>query len=182
MEEQILSSETIYKGKVLNLRIDSVRFPSGREGKREIVEHRDAVTLLPIDADGRLLLIRQFRLAAGQVLLEAPAGIVDPGESPKETAHRELREETGFDCRTLEPLLRFYPAPGFSEEFMHSFVASDLFESTADPDDDENIELARYSLDEAVELIATGEIIDAKTICVVLAYKLRLHTARSGAD
>ncbi|HEX5939999.1 MAG TPA: NUDIX hydrolase [Dehalococcoidia bacterium] len=133
------------------------------------------MTILPVDEEGNLLLVRQYRLPAKAVLLEAPAGNMDDGETPEESAHRELREETGFDCHQLTPLASFYPAPGFSEEFMYCFVAADLFESGADPDDDEDVELVRCSLESALQAIQSGEIVDAKTIVAILAYRLSLN-------
>jgi ADP-ribose pyrophosphatase len=135
-----------------------------------VVEHRDAVTILPVAGDGRLILVRQYRLPAGQVLLEAPAGNIDDGEAPEQTAHREIREETGYGCRRLEPLLAFYPAPGFSDEFMHCFVASDLFEAPLDPDEDEALQVEEVTLETALEMVRRGEIKDGKTICSLLAY------------
>jgi ADP-ribose pyrophosphatase len=149
-----------------------VRLEDGREGKREVVEHRNAVTILPVDNEGRLVLVRQYRLPARAVLLEAPAGNMDEGETPEKTAHRELREETGYDCRKLRPLLNFYPAPGFSEEFMYCFLATGLFAAEGSPDEDEDVEVVRYSVESALEAIQSGDIIDAKTIVSVLAYRL----------
>jgi ADP-ribose pyrophosphatase len=170
LEERVLRSERIYEGRIVNLRVDSVRLSSGRESSREVVEHGNAVTILPVDEEGNLLLVRQYRLPAKAVLLEAPAGNMDDGETPEKTAHRELREETGYDCRELKPLASFFPAPGFSEEFMYCFVATTLFESMADQDEDEDVELVRYSLESALEAIQSGEIIDAKTIVAILSY------------
>jgi ADP-ribose pyrophosphatase len=170
VEEEVLASNRIYEGRIVSLRVDTVRLRSGREATREVVEHSDAVTILPVDADGNLLLVQQFRLPARRVLLEAPAGNVDTGEAPEDTAHRELREETGFDCRNLSRILGFYPAPGFSEEFMHCFVASDLYEAEADADEDEDLTLVRMTLAEALAAIRDGDLIDAKTIATVLAH------------
>jgi ADP-ribose diphosphatase len=173
VDERVVSSRRIYEGRVVNLRVDSVELPSGRKAEREVVKHGDAVTILPVDEDGKLVLVRQFRLPARSVLLEAPAGNMDDGETPEQTARRELREETGYDCHHLEPLVKFYPAPGFSEEFMHCFVASGLFESAPDADEDEELEATRLDLDEVIQMIHAGEIIDAKTIAAVLSYALQ---------
>ena len=175
LEEQVIASRRIYEGRIVSLRNDTVRLPSGRESVREVVEHANAVTILPVDDKGRLLLVRQYRLPARAVLLEAPAGNMDDGETPEETAHRELREETGHDCRELKPLPNFYPAPGFSEEFMYCFLATGLFESTADQDEDEDVRLEFHSLEAALTAIQGGEIVDAKTIVAILAYRLSLN-------
>jgi ADP-ribose pyrophosphatase len=174
LREEVVGSDRIYEGKILNLRVDRVRLSGGRESTREVVEHGNAVTILPVDDTGRLVLVRQYRLPARAILLEAPAGNMDQGETPEETAHRELREETGLGCRELTPLMNFYPAPGFSEEFMYSFLATGLFEAAASPDDDEEVEVVRFSVESALEAIQSGEVIDAKTIVAVLAYRLRL--------
>jgi ADP-ribose pyrophosphatase len=174
LEERVLRSQRVYDGKVVNLRVDSVRLSDGRQSTRDVVEHGNAVTILPVDDTGRLVLVRQYRLPARAILLEAPAGNMDQGETPEETAHRELREETGLDCRELTPLASFYPAPGFSEEFMYCFLATDLYESDGSPDDDEEVEVVRYTAPAALEAIQNGEIVDAKTIVVILAYRLGL--------
>lgn len=179
MEEVVLSSERLYEGRVVNLRLDTVRLPSGRDTTREIVEHRNCVTILPIDDDQRLLLVRQFRLPARAVLLEAPAGNIDAGERPEETARRELREETGHDCRNLEPLLEFYPAPGFSEEYMYCFLATGLYESGLEPDEDEILELQRLTLEETLASIRERRIVDAKSIATILAYALRVAEGKA---
>lgn len=173
MEETVISSERLYEGRILNLRRDTVHLPSGRQSTREVVEHGDAVTILPVDASGDLLLVRQYRLPARAVLLELPAGNMDAGEKPEDTARRELREETGHDCANLELLLEFYPAPGFSEEYMYCFVATGLHESALDPDEDEELELATLTLDQALAAIDDRRIIDAKSIASILAYKLK---------
>lgn len=174
MEEIVVSSERIYEGRGVNLRRDTVRLPSGRQTTREVVEHRKCVTILPIADDGRLLLVRQFRLPARAILLEAPAGNMDDGESPEETARRELREETGHDCRQLEPLLEFYPAPGFCEEYMYCFLATGLFEAGLAPDEDEILDVQKLKLDETLAAINERRIIDAKSIAIVFAYALRV--------
>ena len=171
MEERVLRSDRIYEGHILNLRVDTVRLSGGTQSTREVVEHGNAVTILPVDDEEYLLLVRQYRLPARAVLLEAPAGNMDDGETPEETAHRELREETGFDCRNLTPMASFYPAPGFSEEFMYCFLATGLFESQGSLDDDEDVEAVRYTLESALEAIQSGEIIDAKTIIAILSYE-----------
>jgi ADP-ribose pyrophosphatase len=173
VDERVVDSRRVYEGRIVNLRVDTVQLSSGRRAEREVVEHGNAVTILPVDADGKLVLVRQFRLPARAILLEAPAGNMDAGETPEQTARRELREETGYDCRDLRPLLKFYPAPGFSEEFMYCFVAIGLFESAAEADEDEELEATRFDLEDVIQMIRGGEIVDAKTIAIVLAYALQ---------
>ena len=164
MPEETLSSERLYDGKVVSLRIDTVDYGNGKSGRREIVEHAPVVIIAPLDAAGRLLLVRQYRKAVEDYLLELPAGGVDPDESPEDAVHRELIEETGFRAGHVRPLGAFYSAPGYCTELMHLFVATELTEGTAQPEDDEVIKVVAVSLEEARRLIRTGEIRDSKSI------------------
>ncbi|MFQ5808635.1 MAG: NUDIX domain-containing protein, partial [Armatimonadota bacterium] len=109
--ECVVATRRVYEGKVVNLRVDDVQLPDGAHSKREVVEHADSVAIVPVLDDGRIVLIRQFRLPAGGVLLEIPAGVVDPGESPTGSAQRELAEEIAYEAACLEPLFSMYLAP-----------------------------------------------------------------------
>ena len=131
---------------------------------REVVEHSDAVVILPIDEGGNVTLVRQYRYPISQDLLEAPAGGVDDGESPKQAAQRELQEEIGYSSNKLEYLGKFWSAPGFCTELMHAFVARDLVPSPLPPDEDEAIEVERYPLGSIRDMIRDERILDAKTI------------------
>jgi len=124
--------------------------------------------IVPVDADDNVLLVRQYRHAAGESLLEAPAGVIDPDESPDDCAQRELREETGYASRNLRALGGFWSSPGFCTEFMYPYLAKDLVESRLDPDDDEDIEVQRFPVSRIPQLIRLGEIQDAKTIASLL--------------
>lgn len=168
LEEKVLSSNYIHKGRVVNLRVDEVELPGGRRSTREVVEHRGAVAIVPLLPDGRVLMVRQFRLPAGRELLEIPAGTLDPGEEPAACAARELREETGYAAARLTPLFRSFLAPGYSSELLHTYAAEDLYPNGANADDDEQLELVELPLPEALKLISTGEVCDAKTICGLL--------------
>ena len=117
------------------MRVDTVRLPSGRETTREIVEHDDCVAVVALDADGRLLLVKQFRTAVGRELLEIPAGGIDPGESPEEAVSREMREETGYLPRKVERLGGFYSAPGYATEYLYLYLATDLVPSPLQAED-----------------------------------------------
>jgi len=168
LQEIVLSSETVFEGRVVTLRVDQVRLPSGRISRREVVAHPGAVAIIPMLPDGRVVLVRQYRQAAGQVLLEIPAGTLEPGEAPEACAHRELVEETGYRAERLLPLFASYLAPGYSSELLHVFLADGLAAATARPDLDEQIETVEVSITEAVSWVLSGQIQDAKTICGVL--------------
>ncbi len=164
--EKQLSSEYLYRGKIVNLRRDQVLTPGGREpALREIVEHPGAVAILALDREERLVLVRQYRHAAGEVLLEVPAGKLEPGEEPLRCAQRELAEETGCRGGAWSRLTQFYSSPGFCDEQIHLFMAKGVV--PGEPlaaDDDEVLEPLWLDLEEAQHLLAEGRINDGKTI------------------
>jgi len=178
LTEKVICSERIYKGRVVHMRVDTVELPDGRQSTREIVEHRGAVAIVPLLPDGRVMLIRQFRLAAGEILLEIPAGTLDPGESPEICAVRELEEEIGYRPGRLEKLSISYLAPGYSSELLHCFLATDLESVPNRPEADEFLEPFPISLEEALLMIGRQEIKDAKTICGLLMTHYRLEHVR----
>jgi ADP-ribose pyrophosphatase len=168
IEERLLSIEQIYIGRIVNLRVDRVRLPSGKETIREVVEHRGAVAIVPIDEENRVLMVRQYRRPAGRALLEIPAGTLEIGEDPIACAQRELQEETGFAADCIEPLTAFFSAPGFCTEYLRVYQASGLHYSPLEADADENIAVERFSLPEAREMVRRGDICDAKSIIGLL--------------
>ncbi|HUP28001.1 MAG TPA: NUDIX hydrolase [Chloroflexia bacterium] len=168
--EKKLSSRTVYKGKLFKVVKETVRLPDGRERPREIVQHPGAVAMVPVDADGKLIMVRQYRRAANAVLLEIPAGTREPDEDAPTCAIRELMEETGYRARILTRLGGFFSAPGFCTEFLDCYLLQDLSEERADADDDENIEIEKLTLQEATEAIRKGEIRDAKSIAGILMW------------
>jgi ADP-ribose pyrophosphatase len=170
MSEQGPLEQEIYAGRVVTLRVRYVPRPGGRRMMREIVEHAPGAAVVAVDERGQVLLVRQLRPAVDKALLELPAGLVDPGESPEDCARRELAEETGYSAQTLLPLVSFYTSPGFSTELIHIFAASDLFPKTVAHDEEEEIELVRMDLDAAITHVMTGEISDAKTVAGLLAF------------
>jgi ADP-ribose pyrophosphatase len=168
-----LSKETIYDGRLFKLVKEKVRIYNGKEKTREIVVHPGAVALVVVDNEGKLILVRQYRRAAEKVLLEIPAGTREPNEDAETCAIRETQEETGYLPRKVERLGGFYSAPGFCTEYLHLYLLTDLSENHMDADDDENIEVVRLTVEEAIAAIARGEICDAKSICGILLYANR---------
>lgn len=168
--EEVVKSEPVYKGKVINVRVDTVRMANGKTATRDVVEHAGAVTIVPVTEEGHIVLVRQYRLPAGKELLELPAGSMDAGEAPEQAAQRELREETGQRAQTLRRLTGFYSAPGYSTEYLHVYLAEGLSEDRLEADEDEDVTVELRSLDEALALIDAGGIEDAKSIAGLLAY------------
>lgn len=169
-EWTVQESRKIYEGRILNLRLDKVLLPTGRTAMREIVEHRPAVGMLPVLGDGSVLLIRQYRDAIRQEILEIPAGILNPGESAVEAARRELQEEVGYNATEMEEWGTFFTSPGFSDEVLTVFYATGLVESTLDPDDDEFIDVVRVERAQIRDLLASGHVRDAKTAAALAWY------------
>lgn len=166
--ERTISSQRLYEGRILNLRLDQVELPGGRQALREIVEHRNAVAVVALDAAERVILVRQYRRAADKTLLEIPAGLMDPGEDPLEAVRRELREETGYQADKIEKLGGFYSSPGFSTEFLYLFLATGLHPGTQHTEMDEDIEVEKVPLAQIPSLIASGAICDAKSVAGLL--------------
>lgn len=166
--ERVLRSETIFQGRAVSLILNSIELPSGRHTTREIVKHSECVAVVPLDQDNNVLLVRQFRDAVGRDLLEIPAGGIDEGETPEECVRRELREEIGYLPRTIKKMGGFYSAPGYSTEYLHLFLATDLEPSPLQAEDTESIQVVRVPLAQIPALIASGEISDAKSIAGLL--------------
>lgn len=163
MIEKTLSSKTIYNGRILDLRVDTVEGPKGI-ATREIVDHAAAVTIIPFKAPDQVVLIHQYRKAVEQILIEAPAGCMEPNEDAHTAAIRELKEETGFSANTLTKVGEMFMAPGFCNEYMHYYIAEELTGGETCFDEDEIMEVKVYSLDTVSSMIKNQKIIDAKTI------------------
>ena len=162
-----ISSETIFSGQIIQVKIDHVVLPNGNEATREIVAHVPAVVIVPIDSQGNLILVSQYRYAVDMKMLEFPAGGLDEGEMPKACAQRELREETGLASANLLSLGGFWSAPGFLTEYLHVFLALDLYDSKLEPDADEIITTLKFPIDDIKSMIANGEIQDSKSIAAL---------------
>lgn len=156
-----------YSGRVFSVEVDRVRFPNGSEHEVAIVRHPPSVVLIPMQPDGRVVLIRQFRPSLGREIWELPAGSVDPGETAEAAAIRECEEEIGFVPNLVEPICGLFPAPGFCDEQLIFFRVSDLRSPAPDsarrPDDDEDIHAQAFPIEEVKAMAARGEIIDLKT-------------------
>ena len=166
--ETVLASERIYEGRILNLRVDQVRTSTGVEALREIVENGSAVAIVALDDQQRVVLVKQYRHAVRGQVIEIPAGKLDGDEEPLEGAQRELREETGFRAGRFERLGSFYPAPAWSTEFVYLYLATNLNPGPAQPEAEEAIEMRQVALDDAIEMIQSGAIVDGKTIAALL--------------
>ncbi|MDA0815510.1 MAG: NUDIX hydrolase [Chloroflexi bacterium] len=179
---QLLRSDPLAESGYLSFRRDLIRFPDGHEATRAIVGHPGAVALVVVDDEGRWLLVRQYRHPARQTLLEIPAGTREPSESPEVTAAREVREETGFAAAHLERLGGMWMVPGWGEEYIDFFLATDLQPSPLPQDDDEYLsEPILLTLDEVYAAVDSGEIQDAKTIAALTLYE-RSETKRRRSD
>jgi len=168
--ERTLSSQLIYEGRAVKLRVDTVQMPGGRQTTREIVEHADCVAVIAIDADDNVLLVKQFRKPVEKELLEIPAGGIEPGEDPVDCVCREMREETGYLPKKLERIGGFYSAPGYCTEYLYLYLATDLISSPLCAEDTESIKLVRAPISQITNLISSGAICDAKSIAGLLTF------------
>jgi ADP-ribose pyrophosphatase len=168
MSEQAVSTETIYTGKILTVRKDQMKFPNGHSGTREVVACADAVAVVALTDLYEVLMVKQYRHPAGQELWEIPAGKIEAGESPLQSAQRELEEETGYRAHNWRQVYFFYTSPGFCTEKIYLLLASDLTKYKQNLDPDEFIEVEKISLHKAMQMAASGQILDAKTIIGLL--------------
>ena len=171
--EKKIDGERLYEGRILDLEVDRVLLASGNEATREVIRHKGAVVVLPLHEDGRVEFVRQHRYPTGEVLLELPAGKLDPGEQPAVCAARELAEETGWKPVEIRELGSFFTTPGFTDEVLHAFIATPLEPAPAVAQDpDEAIEIVTMSVEEALGACRSGEIRDSKTIATLFLARL----------
>ncbi|MEB2288716.1 MAG: NUDIX hydrolase [Anaerolineae bacterium] len=174
LRERALTSEPAYLGRLVKVYVETVQLPDGAQAVREIVRHPGAVAMVPLLPGGDVLLVRQYRHAAGDLLLEIPAGTLEPGEDPEQAAARELQEEIGYWPGRLERLTGEYTAPGYTTEFIHIYLVTELIESRLAGDADEFLEVVRLPLAEALRRVERGELPDGKTMIGLLLAARRM--------
>ncbi|RPI87862.1 MAG: NUDIX hydrolase [Chloroflexi bacterium] len=170
---KVLKTETFYEGKAFTVRKDLVEFPNGNRGNLDIVEHTGAVTLVPVDEQGQVWFVRQYRHAAGRELLELPAGTLEKNEEPEACALREVREEIGMAAGNIELVGEFFLAPGYSTEHMYIFLATRLRDDPLQGDEDEFLNIEKRTIREAIRMAENGEFLDAKTIAALMLVRNR---------
>ena len=175
MPFELIKSDTILQGRAFKIRRDTLRTSEGHETKLEIIEHGGSVVLIPLDNEGNVHFVRQYRHATGQEMLELPAGTREGHEPFEACAAREIREETGMEAGKLEKVGEFYLAPGYSTEFMAAFMATDLKHNPLDADEDEFLSVEKIPLQKAIELAQAGKILDAKSLAAFLLAKSYLE-------
>jgi ADP-ribose pyrophosphatase len=171
----VLSSKLSYQGPLFKVFTEQVREPSGTESRRDVIRHNGSIVILAVDAskdkkDPRIIMEQQYRHAAGQYLVELPAGKLEPGEDPLEGAKRELKEETGYEAKKWTKLVRYFASPGFLGEWMQVFLAEELTVGDATPEEDESIDVAAIPLSKILKMIAKGKVLDGKTLVSVMTY------------
>lgn len=167
MPYQIINKEEKYKSHIFTVENVSVELPDQRTRQYDLIQIQDAVTILPLDDDGNVLFVEQFRIGANKMVLELPAGKIETGEEALATAEREIREETGLAAKKMQPLGKFFVSPGYSTEFMYTFLATGLYPDPLDPDADEFIHLVKFPLPQVLAMLQKSEFDDAKTLATI---------------
>ncbi|MGF7532722.1 ADP-ribose pyrophosphatase [Bacillus mexicanus] len=175
LEEKTIAKEQIFSGKVIDLYVEDVELPNGKESKREIVKHPGAVAILAVTEEGKMILVKQFRKPLERTIVEIPAGKLEKGEEPEYTALRELEEETGYTAKKLTKITAFYTSPGFADEIVHVFLAEELsvLEEKRELDEDEFVEVMEVTLEDALKLVESREVYDAKTAYAIQYLQLK---------
>jgi len=178
LKEEKISGTLVYDGCLLKVHLDEVKLPNGRISIREYIRHPGAVVVLPFLENGDVILEKQFRYPVNQVFIECPAGKIDPGETPEETAHRELLEETGYTCKHLNYLGKTHPSIGYTDEVIYLYEGHGLSFQKENRDDDEFLEIFHIPFDEARQMVLKGEITDAKSVAaILLSYEFQQSAA-----
>lgn len=177
MNFKILQRQTMYQGRAFSIQQVNLHLPDGRTTAYDLVHHNDSITLVPLDNEGNIWFVKQYRLGAEDLLLELPAGVLENGEPPESGAHREIREETGMAAGQLTLLGDFYLAPGYADEHMFIFLATQLSPAPLDADDDEFLQIEKIPADQALGMARAGEFHDAKTLAALLLAEKHIHRA-----
>jgi ADP-ribose pyrophosphatase len=167
MAYEVVHSEIKYQGRAFTVVQDKVLLPDHQTAFLDIVKHNGAVTIMPVDIDGNVLFVRQYRHPTRQILLELPAGTLEPGESPYDCAAREIREEIGMSAKHITKIGEFFMVPGYSTEYMYAYLATELISDPLQGDDDEFIEVEKIPLKQVYPMVRDGKIIDAKTLTLL---------------
>ncbi len=175
MKEKILREKILYKGKIVNVKEVEVELPNGKIGIREVVEHPGAVAILPINHDGSIFFVKQYRMCTGEILLEIPAGKLNFGEDPYQCAIRELEEEIGYRAKRLELIHSFYTSPGITNEVLYLFEAGNLEKTKVNPEEDEFLEIISLRREDVERLLKENKIKDAKTLIAIYYYLAGRH-------
>ncbi|MBU5263117.1 NUDIX hydrolase [Bacillus atrophaeus] len=175
LEEKTIEKEKLFSGKIIDLYVEDVELPNGKTSKREIVKHPGAVAVLAVTDSNKIILVNQYRKPLERTIVEIPAGKLEKGEEPEYTALRELEEETGYTAKKLTKITAFYTSPGFADEIVHLFLAEDLsvLEEKRELDDDEFVEVMEVTLEDALKLVETREVYDAKTAYAIQYLQLK---------
>lgn len=178
ISEKIISANRAYDGKLLKVDEVEIELPNGKGTTHEVIRHPGAVAIVALDKTGKVLLLRQYRTALERVVVEIPAGKIDPGETPEEAVHRELQEETGYTCGEIRRLASIAVAVGYSDEIIHIFMATDIEQGDATPDEDEFLSIEWVEIESLIESVLDGRIEDSKTVIAGLildSLSHRLH-------
>jgi ADP-ribose pyrophosphatase len=181
-EYEVVGSKQVFKGQILSVRVDELKMPSGRVVEREVITHGGAVGIIPVTGDNKIILVKQYRHPVGQMLLEIPAGKLDPGETPEDCARRELIEEIGQAPGRLTAIASFFTTPGYSNEIFHLFAAEDLVPEVAEAPEEEIVGTAEVTLAEAIGMIDNGGIEDGKTIAAIGMINIFLEAGGRGRE
>ncbi|MDS9997192.1 ADP-ribose pyrophosphatase [Bacillus atrophaeus] len=175
LEEKTIEKEKLFSGKIIDLYVEDVELPNGKTSKREIVKHPGAVAVLAVTDSNKIILVNQYRKPLERTIVEIPAGKLEKGEEPEYTALRELEEETGYTAKKLTKITAFYTSPGFADEIVHLFLAEDLsvLEEKRELDEDEFVEVMEVTLEDALKLVETREVYDAKTAYAIQYLQLK---------
>ena len=174
IREKTIETNVLYEGRIINLHVDTVLCPNGNTASREFIRHPGGVGVVPVDEQGYVYMVRQYRIPYDEILLEIPAGKLDKGEDTAIAAQRELREETGLRAEKIEFIGNFYPTVGVCDEDLRMYLATGLTQGEDDPDEDEFINVEKIHIDKLVDMIMNNEIKDGKTIAAILKAKILL--------